>query len=99
MAGESLRLWDPLVRLFHLSIAGVFVANYFFNEAGDDWHVWLGYYAMAGWRGRMGIVGWAIRPGLVAGATGVGVRRTAQCALVGFLAIACATQCPCAYGV
>ncbi|WP_447893107.1 cytochrome b/b6 domain-containing protein [Pseudomonas marginalis] len=47
MPGESLRLWDPLVRLFHLSIAGVFVANYFFNEAGDDWHVWLGYYAMA----------------------------------------------------
>ncbi|AZF65946.1 cytochrome b/b6 domain-containing protein [Pseudomonas sp. LBUM920] len=47
MAGESLRLWDPLVRLFHLSIAGVFVANYFFNEAGDGWHVWLGYYAMA----------------------------------------------------
>ena len=37
MPGESLRLWDPLVRLFHLSIAGVFVANYFFNEAGDDW--------------------------------------------------------------
>ncbi len=47
MPGESLRLWDPLVRLFHASIAGVFVANYFFNEAGDDWHVWLGYYAMA----------------------------------------------------
>lgn len=47
MPGESLRLWDPLVRLFHASVAGVFVANYFFNEAGDDWHVWLGYYAMA----------------------------------------------------
>lgn len=80
MAGESLRLWDPLVRLFHLSIAGVFVANYFFNEAGDDWHVWLGYYAMAWLLVRLV---W-------------GVRRTAQCALVGFLAIACATQCPCA---
>jgi len=48
MPPESLRLWDPVVRVFHLSIAGVFVANYFFNEAGDDWHVWLGYYAM-GW--------------------------------------------------
>ena len=47
MPAESLRLWDPVVRLFHLSIAGVFVANYFFNEAGDDWHIWLGYYAMA----------------------------------------------------
>ena len=48
MPPESLRLWDPVVRVFHLSIAGVFAANYFFNEAGDDWHVWLGYYAM-GW--------------------------------------------------
>ncbi|MDI2143550.1 MULTISPECIES: cytochrome b/b6 domain-containing protein [unclassified Pseudomonas] len=48
MPRESLRLWDPVVRMFHLSIAGVFAANYFFNEAGDDWHVWLGYYAM-GW--------------------------------------------------
>ena len=48
MPSTSVRLWDPVVRLFHLSIAGVFVANYFFNEAGDAWHVWLGYYAM-GW--------------------------------------------------
>lgn len=48
MKAATIRLWDPLVRLFHLSVAGVFVANYFFNEAGDDWHTWLGYYA-AGW--------------------------------------------------
>ncbi|UVK90624.1 cytochrome b/b6 domain-containing protein [Pseudomonas sp. B21-051] len=48
MPSASVRLWDPVVRLFHLSIAGVFVANYFFNEVGDAWHVWLGYYAM-GW--------------------------------------------------
>ncbi|MBI6950185.1 cytochrome b/b6 domain-containing protein [Pseudomonas koreensis] len=48
MPNASVRLWDPVVRLFHLSIAGVFVANYFFNEAGDAWHIWLGYYAM-GW--------------------------------------------------
>lgn len=47
MPEQFLRLWDPLVRVFHLSIAAVFVANYFFNEAGDDWHVWLGYYAVA----------------------------------------------------
>lgn len=47
MRSESLRLWDPVVRVFHLSIAGVFVTNYFFTEAGDDWHVWLGYYAAA----------------------------------------------------
>ncbi|ACO77244.1 cytochrome b561 family protein [Azotobacter vinelandii CA] len=47
MGSETLRLWDPLVRLFHWSLAGVFVANYFFTEAGESWHVWLGYYALA----------------------------------------------------
>lgn len=45
MSAATIRLWDPLVRVFHISIAGVFVANYFFNEAGDSWHTWLGYYA------------------------------------------------------
>ncbi len=34
----TINLWDPLIRLFHLSIAGVFVANYFFTESGEDWH-------------------------------------------------------------
>ena len=48
MNAATIRLWDPLVRLFHGSVALVFVANYFFNEAGDDWHTWLGYY-VAGW--------------------------------------------------
>lgn len=46
----TINLWDPLIRLFHLSIAGVFVANYFFTEPGEDWHTWLGYYATA-WLG------------------------------------------------
>lgn len=41
------KLWDPLIRIFHWSIAAIFVANYFFNEAGDDWHQWLGYVAVA----------------------------------------------------
>ena len=43
----TVQLWDPLLRLCHLSIAGVFFADYFFNEEGDDWHQWLGYYALA----------------------------------------------------
>lgn len=47
MGTETLRLWDPLVRLFHWSLAGVFLANYFLNEPGEAWHVWLGYYALA----------------------------------------------------
>jgi cytochrome b len=47
MSRETLQLWDPLVRLCHWSLAGAFVANYWFTEAGDDWHRWLGYYAVA----------------------------------------------------
>lgn len=46
MPAATLRLWDPLLRLCHLSFATVFFANYFFNEEGDDWHRWLGYYAV-----------------------------------------------------
>ena len=46
-AVATIQLWDPLIRVFHLSLAGTFVANYFFNEAGEDWHTWLGYYAAA----------------------------------------------------
>ncbi|MFV0476837.1 MAG: cytochrome b/b6 domain-containing protein [Parahaliea sp.] len=38
-------MWDPLLRLFHASLALSFFANYFFTEAGDDWHQWIGYYA------------------------------------------------------
>lgn len=48
MSTPANTLWDPLVRLFHWSIAFIFIANYFFNEAGDDWHQWLGYVAV-GW--------------------------------------------------
>jgi cytochrome b len=44
---QTEQLWDPLIRIFHWSIAAIFVANYFFNEAGDDWHQWLGYVAVA----------------------------------------------------
>lgn len=43
----TVRLWDPLLRLCHWSFATVFLANYFLNEEGDDWHQWLGYYAVA----------------------------------------------------
>ncbi|MGD8175302.1 cytochrome b/b6 domain-containing protein [Marinimicrobium sp. ARAG 43.8] len=44
---HSVTLWDPLIRVFHWSIAGIFVANYWLNEKGDDWHQWLGYTAAA----------------------------------------------------
>ncbi len=46
MESPTEKLWDPLIRLFHWSIACIFVANYFINEAGESWHVWLGYVAV-----------------------------------------------------
>lgn len=43
----TVKVWDPLVRLFHWSLAFAFFANYFFTEEGESWHRWIGYYAMA----------------------------------------------------
>lgn len=45
MQGASVKLWDPVVRLCHWSLALVFFSNYFLNESGGDWHNALGYYA------------------------------------------------------
>lgn len=47
MSTSTVRLWDPVVRVFHWSLAGAFLANYFFTEEGEDWHRWFGYYAVA----------------------------------------------------
>ena len=47
MNNATTRLWDPLVRLFHWSLASAFLANYFFTEEGENWHRWFGYYAVA----------------------------------------------------
>lgn len=41
----TVRLWDPLVRVCHWSLAIAFFANWFFTEEGEDWHQWLGYWA------------------------------------------------------
>ncbi|AYC31497.1 DUF4405 domain-containing protein [Pseudomonas cavernae] len=50
MRDDTLRLWDPLVRFCHWSVAGVFFADYFFlTSFGSQvqfWHRWLGYYAV-----------------------------------------------------
>ncbi len=39
--------WDGLVRLTHWGVAAVCIGNLWFNEAGEEWHEWLGYGAMA----------------------------------------------------
>lgn len=46
MSATTIKIWDPVIRIFHWSIAAIFIANYFVNEAGDDWHQWLGYIAV-----------------------------------------------------
>lgn len=44
---QTVRVWDPLVRFFHWSLAFAFLANYFFTEGGEGWHRWIGYAAVA----------------------------------------------------
>ncbi|MEN9410212.1 MAG: hypothetical protein RL216_2186 [Pseudomonadota bacterium] len=41
--GRVVRVWDPVVRLFHWGLVGAFLANAFVTEAGKTTHVWLGY--------------------------------------------------------
>ena len=41
----SVIVWDPFVRVFHWSLALVFLLNYLITESGDDVHQWLGYAA------------------------------------------------------
>ncbi len=43
---QTVRVWDPVVRLFHWSLAFAFFANYFVTEEGESWHRWIGYYAV-----------------------------------------------------
>lgn len=46
MAGPaSIPIWDPLVRVFHWTLATAVVVNYWFTESGGDVHTWVGYTA------------------------------------------------------
>lgn len=38
----TIKVWDPLVRVFHWSLAGLFLAN-FFTEDGEMVHLGIGY--------------------------------------------------------
>jgi cytochrome b len=37
------KVWDPLVRLFHWALVAGFVANAFFTRPGKATHEWVGY--------------------------------------------------------
>lgn len=41
------RIWDPLVRLFHWSLALAFAANALFTDPEENPHEWIGYLVLA----------------------------------------------------
>lgn len=43
----EIKVWDPLVRIFHWTLALACVLNLWLIEDGSDLHEWLGYYATA----------------------------------------------------
>lgn len=42
-----IQVWDLWIRVFHWSLVAIVVSNHFVNEAGGEWHEWLGYLACA----------------------------------------------------
>ncbi len=57
--GRAHRVWDPLVRVVHWSIAGLVLANVALLEEGDPAHRFAGYavLALVGLRLAWGVVG------------------------------------------
>ncbi|NOZ36766.1 MAG: cytochrome B [Gammaproteobacteria bacterium] len=43
---ETIKIWDPLVRLFHWSLVLAFAIAYFTEEDLLDLHVWAGYVVL-----------------------------------------------------
>lgn len=41
--GQGIRVWDPVVRLFHWSLVAGFTANAFFTDDDGAPHRWVGY--------------------------------------------------------
>ena len=58
-ANRRVRVWDPLVRIFHWTVAGGVLANLTFLREERDWHVNIGYVVVAALAIRIcwGVVG------------------------------------------
>jgi len=56
-AVSKVRIWDPVVRVFHWTVAGGVLANLTFFRNQDDWHVYIGYVVVAALTIR---VGWGL---------------------------------------
>lgn len=44
---QAVRVWDPVVRIFHWSLVACVLGNQFITEEGETAHQWLGYAACA----------------------------------------------------
>ncbi len=53
-ANRRVRVWDPLVRIFHWTVAGGVLANLTFLREARDWHVNIGYLVVAALAIRIG---------------------------------------------
>lgn len=56
---REVRVWDPLVRLFHWLVVLAVLLNLFVLEAGEQWHRYIGYsvVALVGMRAIWGYTG------------------------------------------
>lgn len=59
MAGDHIKVWDPLVRLFHWSVVGCVATAWFTAENFRSTHEWAGYavVGLVAVRGVWGFVG------------------------------------------
>lgn len=50
----KVRIWDPIVRAFHWTVAGGVFANLTFLRNADDWHSYIGYVVVSALTFRIG---------------------------------------------
>ncbi|MBB3862101.1 cytochrome b [Novosphingobium hassiacum] len=53
-ANRRVRVWDPLVRIFHWTVAGGVIANLTFLRHEEDLHIYVGYVVVVALAMRLG---------------------------------------------
>lgn len=43
----AVRMWDPIVRITHWTVAGCIILNFTVIDEHSEWHEWIGYTALA----------------------------------------------------
>ena len=56
---SDIKVWDPLIRIFHWSLVVGFAANALVIDDESKWHIWVGYaiVGLVGFRVFWGLVG------------------------------------------